>query len=87
VGTPVVTLEGPLMRQRMTAGLLRRIDVADTVVTTPEAYVECALEIANNPEKRAQLRDKILANHPALFNNTDAVTCLENFFTEVLSQP
>ncbi len=45
-GLPIVTQDGAFLRQRLAAGLLRRIGQADGVVHTRERYVEVAADWA-----------------------------------------
>jgi predicted O-linked N-acetylglucosamine transferase (SPINDLY family) len=45
-GAPMVTLEGPFMRQRLAAGVHRRIGITDTVVHDEDAYVAVAVALA-----------------------------------------
>lgn len=64
-GLPIVTLEGPYLRQRLAAGLLRRIGQAGTVAASAEDYVAIAARLAaearNNrvthEARRAALRE------------------------------
>ena len=43
VGTPVVTLPSGFLRGRFTAGLYRKMGVADLIAETAESYVDLAL--------------------------------------------
>ncbi|BCS55990.1 glycosyltransferase family 41 protein [Geobacter sp. SVR] len=55
-GLPVVTLEGRFMRQRLAAGLLRRIGFTETIAADVAGYVNKAAALANDPECRKALR-------------------------------
>jgi protein O-GlcNAc transferase len=45
-GLPIVTLEGPYLRQRLAAGLLRQVAATDGIVQSPEEYVATAVDWA-----------------------------------------
>lgn len=45
-GLPVLTLEGIYMRQRLAAGLLRKIGMTDTIASSSEEYVTVATQLA-----------------------------------------
>lgn len=84
VGLPVVSLEGPLMKNRLTSGMLRRIDVTDTIVHDSEAYVSKVLDIAASPDLRQGLKQQILSRHAPLYNNLAAARSLEQTLIEIL---
>lgn len=52
-GLPLVTLEGPQLRQRLAAGLLRRLDLEAGIAPDPQAYVERAVAFGRDPQRRA----------------------------------
>ncbi len=56
MGTPVVTLLGASHAGRVGASLLARVELDALVATSPEAYVETAVAIANDQAWRASLR-------------------------------
>jgi len=61
-GLPVVTLEGPYMRQRLAAGLLRQIDMTDTIAQDLHSYVDIAVRLAtesSTPESYSIRRDDL----------------------------
>lgn len=45
-GLPVVALEGKFLRQRLAAGLLRKIGMADTITRTRDEYQTIATRLA-----------------------------------------
>ncbi|AOH86873.1 zinc chelation protein SecC [Sphingomonas panacis] len=53
-GLPIVTLEGRFLRQRMAAGLLRDIGMADGITHTPDDYVGRAVTWANEARDAAR---------------------------------
>ncbi len=55
-GAPILTLEGPELVQRMTAVMLRSINVPELITTSVEDYVARAVALAEAPEALAALR-------------------------------
>jgi predicted O-linked N-acetylglucosamine transferase (SPINDLY family) len=55
-GIPVVTWEGPFMRQRLAAGLLRKTGLHELVATSPGEYVDKAVALATEPGPDRQAR-------------------------------
>ncbi|MEQ8394865.1 hypothetical protein [Thalassobaculum sp.] len=52
-GCPLVTLEGPRLRHRLAAGLLREAGADATVTTDADGYVGTVLRLLNDPDLRA----------------------------------
>ncbi|HKX31019.1 MAG TPA: tetratricopeptide repeat protein [Blastocatellia bacterium] len=73
VGTPVITLPGELLRQRATAGLYRRMGLADCIAGDEAEYVRLAVEIATQPDRRAAIKREILARNQVLFGQEAGV--------------
>lgn len=61
-GTPVLTLEGWHFPSRMASSILQNIGLPELVKKTAEEYEDFAVHIANNPDKRAALKEKLLEN-------------------------
>jgi predicted O-linked N-acetylglucosamine transferase (SPINDLY family) len=55
-GIPVVTWEGPFMRQRLAAGLLRKTGLHELVATSLGDYVDKAVALATEPGPDRQAR-------------------------------
>lgn len=66
MGVPVVTLEGDRSTSRSAASILRTLDLADWIATSPEEYVAIALRGAREPARlaalRRSLRERMLAS-------------------------
>lgn len=71
-GTPLVTLPGRFMRGRGGLMFYKIMGIEDGIVSSVEEYVALAVEIAQNKEKRAALKAKILAANSRLFENHEA---------------
>ncbi len=55
-GTPILTLEGPEMVERLTACMLRAISLDALITPSAEDYVATAIRLAQAPEALEQLR-------------------------------
>jgi protein O-GlcNAc transferase len=79
VGTPVVTIEGEFMRGRQTAGMLRLLDVDELIASDTDAYVEIAISLCRDADRRASLRDRLLQHIDRLFGPVDVIPALAAF--------
>ena len=79
-GVPVVTLPGPLMRNRLCYSILSGLGVTDTVATSLEAYVACAARLGQDPALRADVSRRVQEPNQLLFDNVSGTQGLEAFF-------
>ena len=80
VGTPVATLEGKFMRGRFTSGYYRRMGLEHFINYSKKDYVAFAVECASNQECRTKIRNLILEKNDSLFNKSDGINYLMDFF-------
>jgi predicted O-linked N-acetylglucosamine transferase (SPINDLY family) len=63
MGVPVITLQNPEPRSRLSLGVLEQAGLSELIAESPEAYVELAKELATDIVRlgtiRAQLREKL----------------------------
>jgi predicted O-linked N-acetylglucosamine transferase (SPINDLY family) len=79
-GIPIVTLEGEFLRQRLAAGLLRRIGMADGIASSSDQYMQIAVLLAEESRDRGQRgerRDAIRRAAPQADSNSAAVGAFE----------
>jgi predicted O-linked N-acetylglucosamine transferase (SPINDLY family)/ADP-heptose:LPS heptosyltransferase len=79
-GLPIVTLEGEFMRQRLAAGLLRKIGITDTIASSREQYIQLAVKLAaecQNPVQRAARRTALKNAAPKADNDISVVKAFE----------
>lgn len=78
---PIVTLAGRYLRQRLAAGVLQQIGMADQVARSREDYVELAVRLASersaSPGRAAERRAAIRAAAPRADHNIAAVRAFE----------
>ncbi|QBB70051.1 tetratricopeptide repeat protein [Pseudolysobacter antarcticus] len=79
VGTPVVTLEGPMARGRQTAGMLRLLGIDELITTDADAYVELVVALCADKKRRDDLRLRISQSAEKLFNDPTPLTALQVF--------
>lgn len=71
MGVPVVTLAGPALFERLSHSLLQNAGLAALSTDTVDAYVECAVALAENPTmRRSWLRDGRAALRAAPLGDT-----------------
>ena len=68
-GTPIVTLEGEFMRGRIGASFCKLLEIKECITHSRENYVRQAVSIATDPAYRDKLKQQILANSSAVFDN------------------
>ncbi len=83
-GIPVLTLEGPFMRQRLAAGLLRKIGLHDLVVTSEAAYIDQAVLLATEPAAAQAARRQAVSSAAAAADND--VSVVRAFERELLAR-
>ena len=78
-GVPVVTLPGSSMRSRQTAALLRTLDAPQLIARDPDDYVEKAVALASNPERRMALAERLFAARHRMHDAAPVIAGLEAF--------
>jgi predicted O-linked N-acetylglucosamine transferase (SPINDLY family) len=88
-GIPIVTLEGEFMRQRLAAGLLRKIGITDTIARSRDEYVQLAVKLAKecaNPKSRAARRLALKTAAPKADNDVSVVRAFEQSVINALAE-
>jgi protein O-GlcNAc transferase len=86
VGTPIVTLPGGFLRSRITYALYRAMGISDCIAASVEDYVEVAVRLGTDRQRRDCVRDKILSANHAIYENDAGVRELENFLIEAVGR-
>jgi len=84
-GLPIVAREGRFLRGRLASGPLRHIGLAELVAASDEAYVELAVALAGDLERRGELRRRIESGRERLFRDPAPLDALERFVETVVS--
>ena len=84
-GLPVLTKKGKALVARMATEALRGIEVPELITKTPEEYKELAIELAHNPDKLKQLKDKVQRNRltTALFDPVANTRYIEDAYQDM----
>ena len=61
-GLPVLTRRGKAFASRMAASLLTAIDLPELITDTKEDYESLAVELATNPQRLDEIRQKLARN-------------------------
>ncbi|MBF0358929.1 MAG: tetratricopeptide repeat protein [Magnetococcales bacterium] len=80
-GLPIVTLEGEFLRQRLAAGLLRKIGQYDTICKNREEYVNVAVDLAKetlDPMRYAARRNRVKESAAKADHCIEVIRAFEN---------
>ena len=89
-GLPIITLEGPYLRQRLAAGLLRQVGVTDGITASREQYVATATGWANEwreKERWLARRDELRRAAPRADGNRSAILAFEEKLRAAFQDP
>ena len=65
------------MRGRQSAAMLRALDCAELIAQSPQDLAQIAVSVANDPQRRATLAARIVANLPALTQSDTPLQALD----------
>ena len=84
-GVPVLTCIGESFAARVAASLLNAIGLPELIATTQEQYEATAIELATNPTRLAELKDRLHRNRLTmpLFDSEQFTRHLENAYTQM----
>lgn len=77
-GRAVVTWPGPLLRDRLTHGFYRMMDIDAGTVRDGDAYAALAVALATDRDRRAALEADIVARRDVLFENRGWIRQVES---------
>jgi predicted O-linked N-acetylglucosamine transferase (SPINDLY family) len=78
-GTPLVTLQGNRMRGRQSSGMLRLLGVEELITADADGYVDLAIALAADRQRRDGLRRQLIATQDRLFTDTRVMPALTAF--------
>lgn len=84
-GLPVLTCMGECFASRVAASLLNAIELPELITTTQEQYVATAIELATNPAKLKEIKQKLERNRltTALFDSPRFTKHIEAAFMQM----
>ena len=79
MGIPLITLSGKTYLSRMSASLLKAVEMEELIASSFEEYEKIAIDIAKNPKKLKTLKRKLEKNvsKSKLFNTKEFIKILE----------
>jgi predicted O-linked N-acetylglucosamine transferase (SPINDLY family) len=83
-GLPVVTCPGEFMRSRHAYGILKMMEVTETIAQDEAEYVEIAVRLGLDTDWRQDIVRKIYQRHRWLYDDRTSVTALESFYKTVV---
>jgi predicted O-linked N-acetylglucosamine transferase (SPINDLY family) len=78
-GLPIVAVEGPTMRSRQTAALLRWLDTPEPIARDAEDMVQVAQRLGTDASLRARLRGQLRARASRLYASADTQAAFAEF--------
>jgi len=82
-GLPIVSYEGRFLRGRLASGMLRHIGLPELVANSDDAYIELAVALAQDVERRAEWRRRIARSREMLYEDPAPIAALEEFLQRV----
>lgn len=82
---PVVSHVGEFMRGRQSCGMLTMMGITDTIAHDEAEYVEIAVRLGLEPEWRQSIAQQMSERQQRLFDDTDCVKGLEQFYHDVVA--
>jgi predicted O-linked N-acetylglucosamine transferase (SPINDLY family) len=81
---PFVSVEGRFMRGRFGSAALRRLGLTDLVAVDPDAYIEGAVRLAEDPSHREGMRARLRQLGPSLFRDSAPIASLDRFLSSAV---
>jgi predicted O-linked N-acetylglucosamine transferase (SPINDLY family) len=85
-GLPVLAYEGKFMRGRLASGIMRNMGMHDLVATSPEDFINKAVDLALDERKLKKLRSEIPKRRKALFRDDSPIRAFEDFLEREISK-
>ena len=84
---PAVTLEGPVARGRMGAGMLRHVGLKDFIAATPAEYVEVAARLGRDATVRDAVRRRLAGTAHRIHDDGARLDGLAGFLRRAAGRP
>jgi predicted O-linked N-acetylglucosamine transferase (SPINDLY family) len=72
------------MRSRQTAGILKRINVTETIAQNQSEYIKIAVRLGLESDWRNSIVEKIKTNQAILYQDNQCIQSLEQFYLSIL---
>jgi protein O-GlcNAc transferase len=87
LGVPIVTLPSQFLRGRITYALYRQMDFDELIAERTRDYVQLALELGTNSDRRELARQRILEKGDLIFNDRQIMRNFEEFLIAAVNTP
>ena len=86
---PIVAKDGLFMRGRLASGILRRLGIHELIAGEIDDYINLAVRLAENPDYRRHIRQRMQAARVVLYEDVAPVRALEQALVEMaaLAEP
>ncbi len=81
---PVITMPGNLMRQRHCYGILKMMEMTETIVYSLDEYIKLAVKLGKDKDYRKKLSEEIKEKKHLLYKDEKCIRALENFLEQAL---
>lgn len=81
---PIVTLPGPLMRQRHSSAILTMMGVTETIASSIEDYIALAIRLGKDTTFRSQISEKMATNKFRVYQDKACIEALEKFIEDLV---
>jgi predicted O-linked N-acetylglucosamine transferase (SPINDLY family) len=78
-----VTCPGEFMRGRHSYGILKMLEIEETIAYSETDYIKIAIKLGCNSKWRKKIRDQVRANKHKIYNDQSCVLSLEKFYCHV----
>lgn len=85
-GTPIVTLEGNQHSARFASAVLKQVNMGDTIAHNLNEYIDKAVALANDESARTKVIERMKQHSEMLFEDSEAVKELEQFFINIFNK-
>ncbi len=86
MGTPVVTLPSPFLRARLTLAMYRQMEFNELVAENPRHYVDLAVSLGTDADRRRAMRKTLLERSPVLYEDRAIIRDYEAFFKRIVKR-
>ena len=83
---PIVTFPGEFMRGRQSYGILKMLEVTDTIAQNEADYIEIAVKLGLDPQWRRDISLRMSKRHTNLYEDKTCVKALEQFYEQVVQE-
>lgn len=85
-GIPLITHPGEFMCGRVTLGIYHKIGLTEYIVDSKDAYIQKAVEVANEDDNKKRRAEELIKKTAALFNSDSSVTEITQFFYAAMNE-